>query len=82
MNRMQVGPDDVRPNTLRDQMAPNTFRAMTAPTTSTRRRARAKGAASAALSRRVGRPGLSVWVYVALAVVAFFIVVSLLQGGP
>ena len=33
MTYKQSGPDEVRPNTLRDQAAPNTFRSQTGPGT-------------------------------------------------
>ena len=96
MTYRQTGPVEVRPNTLRDQRPPNTFH--TTPSGATpggaagpigpvgpNRLRAGTGSARAKRTPRSGmvaRPGISPWTYVALALLAFAIVVYLLTGTP
>ncbi len=93
MTYRQTGPVEVRPNTLRDQRPPNTFH--TTPSGATpgggagpvgpnRLRVGTGGARSKRTPRpgMAARPGISPWTYIALALLAFVIVVYLLNGAP
>lgn len=75
------GPLEVRPNTLRDQTAPNTFRQKVMPGAVGRRDFN-RGGGNAAPPRRIAGPQLPPWVFVAVGVVAVFVVLYLLNGTP
>jgi len=77
----QSGPLEVQPNTLRDQRAPNTFRSQAGPATVGRQDLNS-GGGKAAPPRRVARPQLRLWVYVALAVLVVVVALYLLNGTP
>jgi hypothetical protein len=81
MTYKQTGPLEVRPNTLRDQRAPNTFRNQAGPGADGGRDLNA-GGGNAAPGRRTARPQVRLWVYMALAVVAVFVALYLLNGLP
>ena len=81
MTYKQTGPLEVRPNTLRDQAAPNTFRRQAGPGTVGTQDLNS-GGGKAAPPRRMARPQLRVWVYVALAVLVVFVALYLLSGTP
>ncbi|MGC8633235.1 MAG: hypothetical protein ACP5VP_00975 [Candidatus Limnocylindrales bacterium] len=76
------GPLEVRPNTLRDERAPNTFRVQTGPGNPAARPERNAGGGNMAPLGRILRPQVSVWVYVALAVLAVLVVLFLFTGTP
>ena len=96
MTYRQTGPVEVRPNTLRDQRPPNTFHTTPGgatpgsaagpigPIGPNRLRVGAGGARSKRTPRpgMAARPGISPWTYIALALLAFAIVVYLLNGAP
>jgi hypothetical protein len=81
MTNKQTGPLEVRPNTLRDQSAPNTFRRK-AGSGPVDRQVLNRGGGNAGPPRRVARPGLRPWVYVALAVLVVVIALYVLGGMP
>ena len=90
MTYRQTGPVEVRPNTLRDQRPPNTFRTKpgTASPDAARYQNRLRIGVGGARSKRtprpgpVARPGLSRWMYVALALLGFVVVMYLINGAP
>jgi hypothetical protein len=93
MTYRQTGPLEVRPNTLRDQRPPNTLHTRSSeaspggpagPAGLNRLRVGSGGARSKRTPRSgmVVRPGISPWPYVALALLAFVVVVFLINGAP
>jgi hypothetical protein len=76
-----IGPVEVRPNVLRDQTAPNTLRSQTGPGSAGKKDLNS-GGGKAASRRPLARPQLSLWVFVALAVLVVVIVLYLLNGTP
>ena len=77
----QTGPLEVRPNTLRDQRSPNTFRNQSGPGPAGGQDLNS-GGGKAAPPRRMARPQLRLWVYLALAVLVVFVALYLLSGTP
>ena len=76
-----TGPAEVRPNILRDQTAPNTLRSQTGPGSAGKQDLNS-GGGKAAPRRRLARPQLRLWVFVALAVLVIFVALYLLNGTP
>lgn len=76
-----IGPVEVRPNILRDQTAPNTLRSQSGAGFAGKQDLNS-GGGKAAPGRPLARPQLRVWVFVALAVLAVFVALSLLNGTP
>ena len=81
MTNRQTAPLGVQPNTLRDQRVPNTFRSQAAPATVGGQDLNSGGEV-AGPHRRVARPQLRLWVYVALAVLGVVVALNLLGGTP
>jgi hypothetical protein len=74
----QIGPVQAQPNILRDQRVPNTFKGSTAPGSPASTRDLNSGGGNRAPSRRVPLPAQTLWVYVAVAVVAVLLALFLL----
>jgi hypothetical protein len=81
MINKQTGPVVVRPNVLRDQTAPNTLRSQSGPGSADRQDLNS-GGGKAAPPRRMARPQLRGWVYVALTVLVVFVALYLLNRMP
>jgi hypothetical protein len=80
MSDQQSGPDEVRPNTLRDQRAPNTFRVTKGPGTPGSRQELNAGGGSMGPLGRIARPQVSIRVLVVVAVLALLLVLVLLSA--
>jgi hypothetical protein len=74
----QIGPVQAQPNTLRDQRVPNTFKGSTGPGGPASTRDLNSGGGNTAPSRRATLPQQTLWVYVAVAVVAVVLALFLL----
>ena len=80
MTNQQGGPDEVRPNTLRDQRAPNTFRVTGVAGNRGSRQQLNSGGGNMGPLRRIPRPHVSLWVYVLAAALAVVLVLVLLSA--
>jgi hypothetical protein len=80
MTEKQIGPIEVRPNTLQGESMPNTFRSQAGSGTEGRRLN--SGGGNAAPSRRRAVPQLSLRAFVALAALVVFVALYLLSGTP
>jgi len=72
-----LGPAEVQPNVLRDQMAPNTLRSQSGAGSVGNQDLNSGGGRAAPHGARA-RPQLRLWVYVALAVLAVVVALFLL----
>jgi hypothetical protein len=81
MTEKQIGPTEVRPNTLQGQSAPNTFRSQTGSGAAGKQYLNS-GGGNAAPPRRLAVPRLPIGAFVVLAVVLIFVALYLLSGTP
>ena len=80
MMNKQIGPVQAQPNTLRDQRLPNTFKGSTVPGSPASTRDLNSGGGNRAPSRRIPLPLQTLWVYVAVALVAVVFALYLLSA--
>ena len=81
MTDKQVGPTEVRPNTLKGQSVPNTF-GTRVDSASGARQYLNSGGGNMAPPSRLALPQVALRVYVAIAVLLIFVALYLLTGTP